>query len=306
MTETSTSEPPAEAPAGHQIDELIPASWADGVVAALDQWRQGDLLLGAPMFWAAPAGRDAILDIEGAGIDWAALDAGSADGGWVMITSQTCDIAGTGPGARQPFVDVSPVYRLPTDYNPQALDAIRTHQVTYLKELTRPPAVGTHVVDLRLSLPVSKALLVAVEPIEAWASEYDRLVLAEHIATRVRRPALHDALSSELTHSLGTYISGTHKNKPEWWQHVEQLRLRIRGDRLHPAAVGLLVCCEIELTDEQRAVWRGWHKEGERVLKPHNIVLEPALIQTLDQMPARLYADSVPLRVPQLKRVPAW
>lgn len=258
------------------------------------------------MFWAAPAGRDPLLNIEGAEMDWAAVDAGSADGGWVMITSQTCDIAGVGPGARQPFVDVSPVYRLPADYSPHALDAIRTHQVTYLKELTRPPGVGSYVVDLRLSMPVSKALLVTSEPIEAWATEYDRLVLAEHIATRARRPALHDALSSELTRSLGAYISGTHKNKPEWWQHVEQLRLRIKGDRLQPTAVGLLVCCEIDLTDEQRAVWRGWHKQGAQLLQPHNIALEPALIQTLDQMPARLYADSVPLRVPQLKRFPAW
>lgn len=292
--------------AGHRLDELVPAAWSDEVVASLDRWRQGDLVAGTPMFWAAPAGADPVLDIVGGEFDWQPIDLGFDRGGWVMVTSQTCDIAGAGPGARQPFVDVSPVYRLPADYNPQILDSIRSHQVTHLKELTLPPGQGTYVVDLRLSMPASKGLLVANDPVDAWASEQDRLALAEHIATRARRPALHDALSYDLTRSLGDYIKSNHKNRPEWWNHVEQLRLRIRGDRLQPAAVGLLVCCELELTDEQRAVWRGWQRHGEAILKPHGITLEPSLFQTLDQMPARLYMNSVPLRIPELRRIPAW
>lgn len=307
MVETDLSTyPRGDASYGRRIDELLPDPWPPDVVAALDHWKQADLIKGSPLFWACPAGDDAVLPILGSATPFQVHDDGTGEDGWVIITSQTCDVAGVGPGQHHPFVTVSPVYQLPVDYPQAKLDAITRGEIGHLVRLTRPPGDGTYVADLRMAFPVSKGVLLGNSPTEGWAQESDRLTFAEAVATKVRRPALHDALSAELTHSLNTYLKFTHKGQPEWWERVEQVRLRIVGDRLKPQSVSLLVCCELELSAEQCELWRQWQPQAAKILRTHHIDLGPPLFETLDKLPARLYKDSVPLRLPALKRVPVW
>jgi hypothetical protein len=302
----SSPDPVSDASYGPRIDELLPKWWSDDVVAALDRWKQGDLIKGSPLFWAGPEGDDPVLPIVGGTAALQVHDDGTEEDCWVIITSQTCDVAGLGPGMHHPFVTVSPVYALPVGYSQGKLEAISRGEVGYLVRLTQPPESRVYVADLRVSLPVSKGALVNDPPTGAWAQEADRLTFAEAVATKIRRPALHDALSTELTQSLNKHIKLSHKAQPEWWERVEQVRLRIVGDRLKPQSVSLLVCCEVELSAEQCDIWRQWQPQATKILQKHEIVLGPPFFGTLDKMPARLYKDSIPLRLPALGRLPVW
>jgi hypothetical protein len=130
-------------------------------------------------------------------------------------------------------------------------------------------------------------------------------VFARHAARKTERPAVHDALSEALPRSIGEWIKQHGKNDVAWWQNVEQLRLRITGDRLRPRAAALVVLAETELAPKQEARWRDWQARfAKALLKEHNIVLEPIQFTSLDQLPARQFADTLWLRVPELKRLP--
>jgi len=307
MTEAEAGAADDDSAAGRRIDGLLPQQWSSEVVEALDNWLQGHLIAGAPLCWVGPSGDDAVLGTEGAGVEWETIDAGLLRSGWMIVTSQTCDVAATGPGARHPFVDLSPVYRLPDDYPTDGRKAIANGEVTHLVRLTDPPGEGDYVADLRVTVLASKGLLLEHEPVDGWANEADRLGFAEHIAARTRRPALAEVISNDFTKALGAYIRNTNKRQPQWWERVEQVRLRvIGGDRLAPNALSLLVCCEVELTPEQCAEWRNFRSAAEAILSPAGIKLQPMLFMTLDELPARLYKESVPLRLPELKRPPNW
>jgi hypothetical protein len=293
---------------GRRLDEVVPASWTPGMAAALDLWQQGDLLRGAPLFWLSPAGDDPVMattgpegDATGEPLPFPHDDGTEADG-WLAITSQTCDIAVTGPGARHPAVTASPVYRLPDDIDSNRRTAILNCDVTWLFPLTDPPGGGLYVADLRWSMPVSKGVLLAQTPTRrsGWADEPDLLDFAEAIARKARRPALHDVISDDMVDSLNTYIRGTRKSFPEWHEHVQQVRLRLNGERLRPTSVSLVICCDVELTAEEKATWRGWQRQGKKLLATAGIGLGPPLIRTLEQLPARIYQDSVPLKLPAL------
>jgi hypothetical protein len=302
---TQAAEGSAELGDAKSIDEFVPASWPPHVVAGLEQWKQGDLLRGGARFWAGPGTHDQVTSIPGDGADWDVQDQGY-ETGWLAVASQTCDISAAGAGRNQPFVEVHPVVRVDIIYPPQKIEVIENWGVTYLAPLSSPPGDGDWAIDMRLTMSISKGLLFSMEPTPGFVSEIDRLNFAEAVATRKRRPALHDVLSSELPKSLGKYISATEKTKPEWWQHVEQVRLKIIGDRLAPNAVSLILCEEIPLDAHLRCIWRGWTKQGKKLLKPHRITLQAPLFMTLDKLPARLYKESVPLRIPELGRVAAW
>ncbi len=292
-----------EADYGRNLDDLIP-EWNSDLAAELDKWKQGDLLEGAPRFWASPAGEDPVLSTE-YDHDWTVTgDAG--DAGWVVVTTQTCDIGVGGSGRKQPFFDVSPIFRLSDDLDAGNVRTIMNWGVTYLAPLSPPRLTGNWVADLRLTMPVSKGLLAGREPVEGFSSERARLDFGEFLGIRRRRPSVHDVLTGDFLKSLTDYMKATEKNRPEWWQNVDQLRLWIDGDRLNPAGVGLIVIQMLELSEEQREVWRRWKRSGDRILREYGITFAPILFSSLDELNARVYRDSIPLRIPDLGRPPAW
>ena len=224
---------------GHaaRIASLIPDDWPADVLAALSVWRQGDILEGGPLFWAGPQGDDPVLPYDGAPSPFhVSREYGE---GRLIITSQTCDIGGRGPGRLHPFVSVSPVYPLASD---DLLGNVRSGHVGYLVWL------GDNLVaDLRVAMPVSKGVLVQATPIDLGVSENVRLAFAEALAAKVRRPALHDALSEEIRRSLNGYINEPHPDADtDWLDRVEELRLRIEGDRLQPSALQLIILFDRE------------------------------------------------------------
>ncbi|MEV6903441.1 hypothetical protein, partial [Amycolatopsis sp. NPDC051372] len=92
---------------------------------ALTAWAQGDILEGVGLFWATPHDVDLLTGISaarGVGTSYPvyswdgqaadeniSLDPADWSNALSIITSQTCDIAPAGPGARHHTVQVSPL-----------------------------------------------------------------------------------------------------------------------------------------------------------------------------------------------------
>ncbi|MDT9699283.1 hypothetical protein [Streptomyces sp. P17] len=295
------------------LDSLVPEVWPEGFTEALDAWQQGHLLPGSTLSWAAPYGLDAVTgietdndgEVEASSAEWCHVSVDDLRYQWVIVTSQTCDVAAYGPGARHPLVQVSPVMLMPSVSDNQRT-AIERHEVAHFVSLSKPPAEGFWVVDLRVSVPVSKHLLVVNSPLSAFASEQDLLDFSEHVAARIRRPSLHDIVSGDMVKSIGQYIKSTNRGDPDWWEQVEQLRVLITGTRLSPSSIQLIVVQQTELNAKQKKIWRDWAPPFRKVLKRERISLSPLHFTTLDVMKARIYKESIPLRVPELLRPHLW
>lgn len=223
---------------------VTPRGWGPDQRASLDRWIQGHLIRASDLSWQAPAaatdpvtGIDpvALPDHGGAGIAvW------TSQAAFFIITSQTCDIAATGPGARHPFVQVSPV--LPVGGCPEhRWTELTTFALVDRVGLTGATLEGRYVADLRISLPVSKALLLDVDPIPAFADEVDELRFANHLAAKVARPALHDFLSGTMVAEINRAIETSGSDDSSWWSQVAEVRILITGTRLAPRSVTLLV-----------------------------------------------------------------
>lgn len=286
------------------VDDLVPDPWPPEVEGGLDNWAQGDLLRGTNCVWVGPQGEDPVTG-EFSSADWTAMDLGPQPDGWSIVTSQTCDISCSGPGAVQPFVSCSPVMDV-SRYTPDKIARIRAWEVTYLALVPGLPEDGDWAVDLRLSIPASKGLLAGHRPIAGYPTEEGALDFAEHVAKRLRRPALHNTLSSDLVRLIHEHVALGPKAEPEWWQAIEEVRLEIRGTRLNPNWVRLIFVCERDLRLPEKERWRTIKKKVSKALSAAGIGYGPPLFQRLDDMPARLYRDSLPLYVSNLGRPARW
>ena len=102
--------------------------------------------------------------------------------------------------------------------------------------------LGDWAADLRISLPVSKALLIGQQPNRGFLTEEDCLRFSDQIAIKLRRPALHDHIAVDMTRSLEALIRRERVAGAAWMDRVEQIRVRVTlGDRITPQALELIV-----------------------------------------------------------------
>ncbi|WP_147378061.1 hypothetical protein [Mycobacteroides abscessus] len=223
------------------------------------------------------------------------------DTGYSAIVSQTCDISGA-PGLRHPFVQVCPV-RDVSAFPQQRIEQIRNLQSPEYFWLTNPPEAGAQwAVDLRVSVPVSKGVLVTVDPIEGFTSPEGGLQLGQRIASKLARPAIHDALAGEVFTSLRSFLSRSKKTQ-NWCDDIEQLRLEITdGIALQPRRVRLLVLTDRTLTwTECRPLREEW-KSHKKTLQNSGIEWAPISFLQIDKCTVWRYRNSVPIDIPTLSR----
>jgi hypothetical protein len=220
---------------------------------------------------------------------------------FAVITSQTCDIGATGQGRLHPTVQVCPLVLLTGRYSGERIAEINLGKVGYLAPITAPPEPGSWAADLRISLPVSKAVLVAQTRTSCFAQEVETLMFAERVASRILRPALHDAISDGLVTGLRQEIKASQK-ADQWPDKIEQFRLCVhQGDRLEPKRVQVYVVAIEPLTLLERQPLRAWRKrENKRLMKMAGIELNPMRFIDLSRMTAMEHRSSCPLHVPEL------
>lgn len=293
------------------VDDYLPHPWNKEAVDRLDKWQQGDLIEYGGFTWIGPAGEDTVTgEIQPTDVlPWAPIYAPDLASRYAVVCSQTCDVGGDGPGARHPFVQVAPVVDL------SGWDMARQRQVRRFEHAHLVALTGTRlepgfwVADLRLSVPVSKTFLIGAEPIAGFETEPDRLSFAEALALRLRRPALNSVLSEGLPTSLNRYLKARQKSSPgdtAWCDQVSQVRILVSANRLQLETVTILVVEDVPLGAAHEDVWRSWLRENRKVFADKGLTIDKILFGTLDSYTARLYRDSLPMRLTALATAPTW
>jgi hypothetical protein len=292
------------------IDNLLPDPWPEDAVAALDLWRQGHLIRGELGTWLAAAGyvdpvTGADFTEDGEGLIAAVAEIG--DTGYFAVVSQTCDIAATGPGRRHPFVQVCPVRNL-GNFEQQKIQQSRDGELVEYVHLTEPPAPAVEwAIDLRISVPLSKGVLVASSPVVGFACQEDELAMAAKVAAKFERPALHDYLSKDFIDALNVLVAKARKASADWCEDIEQFRLEIlEGDRLSPKRVRLVVITDVNfnalLDLRKKTSLRDHWKTLKKPLKRVGIEQSPIAFRYIEDLKAKDYRNSIPLSIPALGR----
>lgn len=288
------------------LETFSAADWGDAARQALDGWRQGDILeTGRTLIWTGPGGLDPITNVDGENplSDRVLVtETQPAGTGLSVITSQTCDVIGQGPGAKQPWVHVSPICRIPDEDKNLIADIQDRRALNYFKVSTLADD-ACYAVDLRLTQAISKALLLSQRPRRAFDEALAPL-FAEQLSMKAGRASLHDLLSDSLARSLGDMITnaiavGT------WPAYVEQFRIGIRqGTPLRPLAFYLLVVTEDHPDDALiRMIERRfdkWKKTNRDDLRKEDLVAAKVEVRTVREIPVPTYRDTFPLAVREL------
>ncbi|MDP5184826.1 hypothetical protein QOZ88_19510 [Blastococcus sp. BMG 814] len=328
---------PASQPPAHERPTGVDAVYLPGALVdrptkrALNKWQQGDLIREVGLFWAGTEDVDQLTGLAAqptAGHRWpvvpwdgapadpldvsdsadADADAGQPPTSWAIITSQTCDVVAGGPGQRHPTVQVSPLQDITHLAKSKILEIQRGEKVdlVYVPDV---PAPGTWAADLRISLPVSKAILLRQERVPGFADPAEAIQFAERVAAKFRRPALHDEITGGLVPGLRALVDQARTAGELWPDLIEQFRLQITdGDRLKPRNVRILAVTLDDLTAQDRQPLREWRtQERKRLLRASNgIVLAPIWFGDLEKVGVGRYRDSDYLRIPELGQPVFW
>jgi hypothetical protein len=295
------------------ITDLLPEKWPAEIIDALGSWHQGHLIRKPPLFWAADP-RHPLMPFTQANSDpsreWQILSLRPTDRpAYGVVVSQTCDICE--PRPNNPFIDVAPVVDLSNILNDGQKIEVRRQLWNDYVYLTHQPAKDRFfVADLRAFFPVEKGALVARRPLKGFANEADRLDFSDRVADRLRRPAYADAVSEIVIRPLNEWIATDSKNalreNSGRFADVEEVRLRINGDRLSPRAVQIVVFEENELTREDRGLWRKWRERTRpKLQKAAGIDLWPIQFSSL-KMTAAEYRSLAPVWLRALGRGPQF
>jgi hypothetical protein len=227
---------------------------------------------------------------------------------WSIITSQTCDIVATGPGQRHPTVQVCPLLRLDDHLDRGQIVEIGKGSRVDLVTVSGVSGNGNWAADLRISVPVSKAVLLRQEPVHGFISEEGSQQFAERVAAKYRRPALHDEISGGLVTGLRALVSEARAGKAPWPDLIEQFRLLVLdGDRLTPRSVRVLtVLLRPGMAAADSAKLREWGEREKKRLWRHGIALAPLDFVAVNELTVTDYRASDPLRVPELGQPAYW
>ncbi len=127
--------------------------------------------------------------------------------------------------------------------------------------------------DLRLLVPISKALLIERVPAEGFVTEAESLAFGEILAQKFRRPALHEHLSEAVPKVVTDFVRSSGKAK-QCFVKVEQVRLLVTlGDRLNPERAQLLVLTSGgQLSEEEQMGWSGLDAKPGSTVSPLMII----------------------------------
>lgn len=326
---------PAPSPSAQGSPTGVDALYLPGALVdrptkrALSAWQQGDLVRDVGLFWAGTEDVDELTGLTAeptTGHRWPvvpwdgvpATTAGSVDAdlayadqpatGWTIITSQTCDVVADGPGQRHPTVQVSPLQNI-AHLDKSKILGIRRGEKVDLVHIPDVPDRGTWAADLRISLPVSKAVLLRQDRVPGFVDPTAAMQFAERVAAKYRRPALHDEIAGGLVNSLRALVDQARPAGDLWPDLIEQFRLQITdGDRLKPRNVRILAVTLDDLTAADKQPLRVWQtKERRRLLRASDgIVLGPIWFGDLEKVGVGRYRDSDYLRIPELSQPVFW
>jgi hypothetical protein len=219
----------------------LPDEWPEEVRIALRAFRLGHLIADPPLVYARATGHRIWNPSSGASADRDedVVEIARDRFPFGIITTQTCDLNEQAPYPKQPFLQVSPVYRYSADRS--TLPELQRRG--YLWPLTAPAFTGElWVADLRLECGIEKSVLVGRTPIDAFVGELDEIAFAERLGRRRDRAAMGNAVNDVLDAQMAKKISANKKKAKRVFESVHGLRLEVaEGLRLEPVAMRLHV-----------------------------------------------------------------
>jgi len=313
-------------PTGLSLDAIVDeCSWSD-YEDTLGRWKQGHLIRDVPISWIAPPGVDPVTNMESPDQETGPVVIGEVFD--AIVCSQTCDLGAGPPGDWHPMVLVAPLVNDLGIGSPSRRKLAAEGKLGYLVQVLRPghdyeqpfatPAGPTETdgpttaprstetrvsagqrwyADLRLLVPISKALLIERVPAEGFVTEAESLAFGEILAQKFRRPALNEHLSEAVPKMVTDFVRSSGKAK-QCFAKVEQIRLLVAlGDRLNPERAQLLVLTSGgPLSEEERMGWSGLDAKVATLFKQQDIACAPLVHYDVARMSAELYRRTVPLR----------
>lgn len=322
---------------GFSVDGIVDGEGWPEHAEALSRWKQGHLLTDVPLTWIAPPGEDALTGLTQSEAETGPLwwkdtfdaiicsqtcDIGSGPpGGWhpTVLVAPLVHQDGLRSNSRRNLaaqgklgylVQVLPaqhearqrlIAAVSNGTGPGASDTAGTASDTVslesLSTVTQTPRGHRWYADLRLLVPVSKALLLDRDPVEGFVNERESLAFSEQLAQKFRRPALHEALSEELPDVIEDFVRNTGSSK-QCFAKVEQVRLLItEGDRLNPTRGQLLVLTAGgALSESEVELWAGLNKNAAAVFSRHGIAYAPVVHHDVSTVSVPVYRQAVPVR----------
>jgi hypothetical protein len=264
------------------IDRHLRGPWPEDVAEACGRFKQGDVIDKPPFFYGATPGTriwgaddeegeneaDDPVD-DGSRVDELHPDESPEFG---IITTQTCDLSEQGRPT-QPWVQVSPVYRLEGEREEQE----RHLSKAYIIDLTGPDLPeGRWVADLRIEFPLEKTMLVDKTPIAGFATEDEADEFARRLGFRRARAALANDLVETVTGFIRKRKANNRRSR-RVWPELYKLGLQIEeGTRLKPVAVRLHVISAEEPSD----LVRDWFADWEDRARPKASEVDITLLTT--------------------------
>lgn len=253
------------------IQEGLQEDWPSAIGAAIEPFQQGHLIKLPPIFYATDLrhsiwspGRILAVELgsdEDLGEELIELDPDQRPR-FGIITSQSCEIVEERPKPLQPWIQVAPVYRC--DPQSKLLDR------DFIVRLD-PPSLQDEVWvgDLRIEVPIEKALLVGRTPIEAFRRQNDYEDFGNLLGARRGRPALHSKLHEVFTQTLGDLKTKSKPNRKKvrrFRGDIYKLKLGIEdGTRLEPGSARLYVVTKVGPGEEMREFFAEWWDRANEV-----------------------------------------
>ena len=284
------------------IDRGLANRWPDEVTRAVARFKQGDLVARPPFFYAGVP-LYGIWDLTrsvgspDAGTEVFELDPDAGEPPYGLITTQTCDLDEQARQPRQPWIQLSPVYRW-DDLTDDRRRQVERHEVGHLVKLTAAQlSSGFWVADLRIEFPVEKGWLVNREPMSAFADEDDRVRFADHLARRRARPALADPIIEGIVSPLRKAVGKLSKRqKSALLDPIEEIRLSVGGDRLAPSSARILILAKTDPPSPPVVAWFDqWWTTVQKPTEALGLALLGTRYTTLDNLSEREYVDSISL-----------
>ncbi len=282
------------------IDPGLPGSWPIEVLRALDKFQQGHLVERPPFFYVARPMFGIwrfTRDVGDRGVLEDLLQIEPEDGPpYGLITSQTCDINEEKP--KQPWIQVCPAYRVDTVLKSGRQGHLRRGRLLHMMALdAQDLPEGLCVADFRIEFPVEKSWLVGHTPIEAFSDENGYLRLADRLAKLRGRPAFAPVVSNRIINNLRDSINKlSNMRQREMADSVREFRLQVDGNRLLPASARLIVIFSDGVSREKREAvesWlEDWWQSAQVTPTAQGLPLLANRYATLDDLPARMYAES--------------
>jgi hypothetical protein len=280
----------------------LPPSHFQTVDEALEEWRQGDVILkpafgmshiavaGSPL---TPAASDAAAELPGGNPD-DLLSVESEVAGLIVLT-QTCDLVR--PCKDRPYVQLAPLREVTLEELGQTQRCERP-MWAYLPALADKRLIA----DLDRAITVEKAVLVPLERLSALRDDAEQAAFGRALARNRDRFAFPDLFNKAMRDFQKRMKKRAGKDSDEG-RHVDCLReIRVAASPSWEAEKVSITIWLIKHSDPPNQQWTHWIDDWSKLIDQTGVYAMdgPVQVRFLDDMHASEYVASQPLDLDHL------